>query len=277
LATKGLAATSGFVPAITRVSGTTAGAPLATSTPPATGIGPGSHLIIFRPDGEFACTANFVWKSGTTQYLGAAGHCFLAPNQTATHGPGTHANVSKVRVSVCVSGCYFGGQTGFIVTGTLVPLGAVAYARQTQNGQDIGNDFGLVTIPASLASQVRRSLPVWGGPTQRAATDAIGSVLCHYGYGVAAGETFPTQARTGIGMGATSDAWYADLAAAPGDSGSAVETCAPSSTSGLHGVGAVGILTHLTVGSSVTAGTTVAKAITMAKQAGLTLSLLTGA
>jgi hypothetical protein len=173
---------------------------------------------------------------------------------------------------VCTSGCYFGGQTGFIVTGTLTPLGAVAYARQSQSGIDLGNDFGLVAVPPALAGQVRNSLPVWGGPTNASATDTIGSVLCHYGYGVGVGETFPTQARTGVGMGNSNGAWYADLAAAPGDSGSAVETCAAG-----HGVGAIGILTHLTVGSSITAGTTVAKAITMARQAGLTLTLQTGA
>ena len=125
-----------------------------------------------------------------------------------------------------------------------------------------------------MAGQVRSSLPVWGGPTSPSAIDTVGSVLCHYGYGVVVGEVFPTQARTGLGLGSSGGAWSADLAAAPGDSGSAVETCAPAKA--LHGVGAVGILTHLTVGGSITAGTTVAQAILMARQAGLSLSLVTG-
>ncbi len=275
--------TSGLKPSIVRLGdpGTvaaqrSAGIRAAATPAAATGIGPGSKLIISRPDGDYGCTANFVWKSGTATLLGAAGHCFLPEDKVATAGPGADYNPSNVKVSVCVSGCNFGGQTGFIVTGTLVPLGSVAYARQTLNGKDIGNDFGLVRVPAAALSKVRASLPVWGGPTAASAKNSIGTVLCHYGNGVVVGESFPTMARAGLGTGATAAAWYADLAAAPGDSGSAVETCAPT-TGGLRGVGAVGILTHLTVGTSITAGTTVARAIAMAKSdANIAITLVTG-
>lgn len=275
--------TSGLKPAIVRLGdrGTvaaqrSAGIRAASTPAAATGIGPGSKLIIFRPDGEYGCTANFVWKSGTATLLGAAGHCFLPEGKVATAGPGADYNPGNVKVSVCVSGCNFGGETGFSITGTLVPLGSVVYARQTLNGQDIGNDFGLVQVPAAALSQVRASLPVWAGPTASSAQDSIGTVLCHYGNGIGVGEIFPTMARVGLGMGGTAAAWYADLAAAPGDSGSAVETCA-ATTVGLHGVGAVGILTHLTGGTAITAGTTVARAIAMAKSdANIAITLVTG-
>jgi hypothetical protein len=248
-------------------------------------IGPGSHLLITIPnEGTFGCTANFVWADGATRYLGAAGHCFVPAGLSATHGPGADFDASGVVVQVCVSNCSFGGQTGFTLTGDLVQLGSVAYARQTLNGDDIGNDFGVVTIPAALASSIRPSMPVFGGPTE---TDTIepAEPVCHYGNGVVVGETFLAMARVGLGGGGDVAVWMGDLAAAPGDSGSAVVTCDSDGT-GFHGRGAAGILTHLSVqvcpcdvGSltfqqGVVFGTTTARAIEMAREAGLSLSVV---
>ena len=249
--------------------------PAALVTPAmAQNIGPGSHLLIDIPNaGTFGCTANFIWASGNVRYLGAAGHCFLPETASATHGAGANYNASGVVVRVCVDNCSFGGETGFTVTGTLVQLGAVAYARQTAGGIDVGNDFGIVTIPTALAPMVRPSMPVFGGPTS---TDTItaGEPVCHYGNGVIVGETFVTMARIGVGGGADANAWSGTLVAAPGDSGSAVETCDVVAV-GVTGRGAAGILTHLGVGTQgVVFGTTVARAIAMAQEAALFLSVV---
>jgi hypothetical protein len=248
-------------------------------------IGPGSHLIIDIPgEGTFGCTANFVWSGGTTRYLGAAGHCFIPATAVATHGQGADYDASGVVVSVCVSNCSFGGTTGFTLTGTLVQLGSVAYARQTAADGDIGNDFGVVTIPAALAAMVRPAMPVWGGPSEVEEVQQA-APLCHYGNGVVVGETFATMARAGLGGGSNETYWMGDLLAAPGDSGSAVVTCESDGT-GLHGRGAAGILTHLSVQvcpcdinsltfqQGVVFGTTTARAIAMAQEAGLALSVV---
>ena len=252
-------------------------------------IGPGSHLIIEIPrEGTFGCTANFVWESGTTRYLGAAGHCFIPSGTTATHGPGADYNAAGVRVSVCVSNCSFGGQTGFILQGDLVALGDVAYARQTAAGEDIGNDFGIVTIPSSFAFLIRPSMPVFGGPQTIENVQPLQPV-CHYGNGVVVGETFPTMARVGVGGGSTPTYWMADLLAAPGDSGSALVTCESDGTS-FRGRGAAGILTHLglqvcpctidvdttivTVQQGIVFGTTIMRAIEMAQEAQIVLALV---
>jgi hypothetical protein len=69
-----------------------------------------------------------------------------------------------------------------------------------------------------------------------------------------------------------------DLAAAPGDSGSAVVTCGASGTN-LVGQGAAGVLTHLGVEVGVpnhgfVLGTTIARAIEMATEAGISLTLV---
>ena len=253
--------------------------PLALVTPAmAQNIGPGSHLIIEIPGvGTFGCTANFIWASGSVRYLGAAGHCFIPEGTTATHGAGADYNASGVQVSVCVSNCSFGGQAGFQLTGDLVELGPVAYARQTAASGDVGNDFGVVTIPSSLASQIRPSMPVFGGPTAVESV-ALGQPVCHYGNGVIVGETFVTMARVGVGGGSNATYWSGDLAAAPGDSGSAVETCTVNA-SGVSGRGAAGVLTHLGVEAGLAQhgfvlGTTIPRAISMAGEAGLSLSVV---
>lgn len=276
----------------------------------ATGIGPGSHLIVQMPRSKddptettFGCTANFIWtasgsaKGGRNQtstklYLGSAGHCFLPPGFVSTHGAGADYNPSRTSVSVCVDQCDFGGRLGFEFTGTLVELGRVAYARQGEDRnadgdtdefeETVGRDFGIVEIPARLSGLVRPSMPVWGGPTTIEEIE-LGSIVCHYGAGVIVGETWPTMARAG--QGASTDTgeghWFANTATAPGDSGSAIQVCA-GEAGGLHGRGAAGLITHLIIaldakfGLAESAGTTVARAIELAaRDAKIKLTLVT--
>jgi hypothetical protein len=131
----------------------------------ANGLGTGSALLITIPGaGTFGCTANFIWSDGSRRYLGAAGHCFIPAERRATHGPGADFDASGVTVDACVSSCD-GNFDINQLTGTWVRLGRVAYARQTDGeGNDIGNDFGVVEIPAELHDIVRLTMPVWGGP-----------------------------------------------------------------------------------------------------------------
>lgn len=238
----------------------------------ASGIGPGSHLLIDMDGGTYGCTASYVWQSGGSLLLGAAGHCFLPETTTATHGPGADHDPADTSVSVCVADCSFGGLSGFIFTGTLVELGPLRYARQeSPSGVQIGHDFGVVEIPADLRDLVRTTMPVFGGPTG-AATLSTGDQVCHYGNGIGFGEVFPTMGRSGLGIFADAEAWFAASAAAPGDSGSALQTCTLG-PDGLEGVDAVGTLTHLS--SLGVAGTTNAQSVAMANDdAGLTLSLV---
>lgn len=258
-----------------------------TAPEQATRIGPGSHILIENIPGDedstFACTANFVWQTGSRYYLGAAGHCFLPVEAPATHGPGADGDVAGVKVRVCVDQCQFGGQLGFVIEGTTVDLGPVAYARQTGpeepdvfgDPDDIGNDFGLVEIPGALANaSLRPEMPVFGGPTTTGQIDA-GDPVCHYGAGVLVGEIWPTMGRVGVGMETVPDeGWFtATTAAAFGDSGSAVEVCEPTEN-GMEGVEATGILTHVILGTGTVAGTTVPKAMTMAQEAGLSICLV---
>lgn len=237
------------------------------------GIGPGSYLLIDQNDGNsYICTANFVWQDDANPanlYLGAAGHCFLREGDVAFPQETTESRVTTA--SVCVKDCYFGGQLGGIITGDLRELGDVRFARQSKDGLDVGNDFGLVEIPASLQGLVRRSVPVWGGPNGTASVPSLGQPVCLYGNAAGLGEVFATKARFGLSGVSDASAWYATIPSAPGDSGSAVVNCP-----GLTGGSALGILTHLaTNGTGIIAGTTVAQAKELVRQdVGMTISIV---
>lgn len=241
---------------------------------PVNGIGPGSMLFI-TTDGESGtagCTANFVWTDGSgTQYLGAAGHCFLGDEAAGGRDldDSSYPSLSDVTVRACVD-CSFGGAIALAggVRGEVVELGDVVYARQAaEDGTQLGYDFGLVEIPESAEHLVDPSMPTWGGPTAVGQIDG-GDTVVQYGNGVVTGETVATKGRTGAGL--TQDegagAWYAGLPAAPGDSGSAVQV-AGETLDALSGVEAAGILTHVTTAG--VAGTNREKAIQMATEAGL--------
>lgn len=253
-------------------------------------IGTGSAIVITIPDeGRFGCTANFVWEGRGRRYLGAAGHCFLPGDRKATHGPGADYDASGVVVEVCVADCEGNFQTNLLL-GTWVRLGPVAYARQTDESglEQVGHDFGVVEIPREVRDLVRLAMPVWGGPSG-VETLEMGDVACHYGHGLGVGEVFLTKARSGIGGGSDEIAWMGDFAGAFGDSGSGIVGCA-SDGLGLHGQGAIGVLTHLgvqvcpcevdvedqtfTAQQGVIFGTTIARAIEMAGEARLKLSLV---
>jgi hypothetical protein len=254
-------------------------------------IGPGSALLITIPgEGRFGCSANFVWSGGGKTYLGAAGHCFIPADKKSTHGAGADYDASGVTVQVCVESCETGFESGITLLGQYVTLGKVAYARQTDptGTEDVGNDFGVVEVPSSFAHLIRPSLPVWGGPNG-ADTLKVGAFGCHYGNGVVVGETVATKARVGVGGGGDRNFWMGDFAAAFGDSGSGLVKCKQEGGT-FKGQGAVGVLTHIglsvcpcgvnfknqrfTAKNGVTFGTTTARAIEMAREAGLSLSLV---
>lgn len=266
--------------------------PLHAITPEAArNIGPGSAIIIEIPgEGRFGCTANFIWADGNRLFLGAAGHCFLPAASKATHGSGADYDASGVRVRVCVENCEDGFRT-ILLVGKLVELGRVAYARQTNatGDEDVGFDFGVVEIPGELAPLVRRSLPVFGGPTGVEPVEA-GDFGCHYGNGVGVGDVFLTKGRVGVGGGWDQKEWVGDYVASFGDSGSPLVRC-ESDGVGLHGRGAAGVLTHLGLQvcpcdvnfknkfkfqaeHGVIFGTTVEQSIEMAKEAGLSLTVV---
>lgn len=252
--------------------------PAASVPETSSGIGPGSMLFITPPGGgEAACTANFVWtdSSGTT-YLGAAGHCFLGSGAAGGRELDGGSDLSSVSVRVCVD-CTFGGAAALVggLRGRTVELGDVVYARQRNaDGDQVGYDFGLVEVPDTAQDLIDPTMPTWGGPTETGEINS-GDQVVQYGNGVVTGETVATKSRTGVGTGNddATGSWTAALPAAPGDSGSAVQV-GEVSGSGITGVEAAGITTH--VGTNGASGTNVEKAKAMATEAGLDIEVVLG-
>jgi hypothetical protein len=231
----------------------------------ADGIRPGSQMFIEDDDGTAGCTANFIWRDTTDPkeplYIGAAGHCFLGNAPASESDARDHEDgddVSDLSISVCAD-CTFGGATGLsVIEGTVIELGDVAYARQSNPEKDndggVGHDFGLVAIPAEMEEVIDPSLPQFGGPDGvLAGAVPEGELVNQYGAGVANGEVFPTQGSTGVslGDGGSPESWFSALRASPGDSGSPL---VEGLDGGKDGGAAAGILTHLSTNG--TAGTT---------------------
>ena len=240
-------------------------------------IGPGSPILTTIPgEGTFICTANFVYKSGSQYYLGAAGHCFLPEGKKATHGSGADYNAAGVVTQVCVSTCWFGGElTGLL--GDFRTLGSVAYARQTGPSGDIGNDFGVVAIPSSLNSRIRPNMPMWDGPTSYNSNEGTGNVLVHYGNGIDAGTFVATKGRAGTSLSdGVFNSWQGNLEINGGDSGSPVLPAATGGTDVTRGDAALGIVTHGLITGAVPLawGTTIGQCILMAQESNLSLTVV---
>ncbi len=259
---------------------------------PATGIQPGSQLIItIDGAGTFGCSANFVWRDTSTTiggddevddperhplYIGAAGHCFLAGGKNATENAKRDGESDDnlqptdraTSVKICKD-CTFGGAAGLsVIDGETYELGDVVYARQNlPDGTQVGHDFGLVRIPEELRPAVDPSIPQFGGPIGvEDGPVPQGETVCQFGAGVGNGEVFATQATRGVSEGGivqkdrdgddVNDAWYAGIRASPGDSGSLL-----AEYEAARATDAAGVLTHLTTVG--TAGTTIPRCINM--------------
>lgn len=231
------------------------------------GIGPGSPLLIDRPldtGGTFGCTANFIWQSGSTKYLGTAGHCVT---QEADGSAAT-------RVRVCATNCVFGSFTNtlheFTSSEGLVELcgpNTSSCSFPVRAHGAVGTDFALIPLPSSVATQLRPEVPIFGGPN---GTDTVGTgdALCIYGGGLGVGETIATKGRPVVGLSSTSSAWYGYGPTAVGDSGAPVIDCTSAAAVGIH--------THGPCLSppSTSCGTTIARAKALASAQGLSISIV---
>lgn len=252
-------------------------------------IGPGTQLLMDEDGdgwGEWLCTANFVWKDQSGNlYLGAAGHCFMPQGQVATTSAGG-SYTPTWKVYACLDDCLLGGQSGTamqdLIIEQFVQLGTIAYARQSQGGVDIGNDFGLVRIPSNMRQLASPEVPAWGGPAGVDNSFGLGKTALIHGNGAYDGEVFATKSRVGVSLGASTTSFSTLMKSSGGDSGSAIGSLGIGQAPGVTVPKAAGILTHgLQVpyagyGLGLMMGTTVPQAKAMATQAGLCIVPVNG-
>ena len=194
-----------FVPALPAASAAPTWAPAATAT-----IHPGVQTVTAGAQ----CTANFVFTSGTTVYIGQAAHCSGTGGNTATNG--------------CTSGS--------LPLGTPVDVGGVATGTMVYNSwltmQSLGetdantcayNDLALIQLSPSDAANVNPSVPFFGGPTGLGGGTAFGDNVYSYGNSSLRLGLTQLSPKRGVSLGDGAGGWthtvYTVTPGIPGDSG----------------------------------------------------------
>ena len=196
-----------LVPAIPQATAAPTWAPAATAP-----IHPGVQTVTAGAQ----CTANFVFTSGTTVYIGQAAHCSGTGGNTETDG--------------CTSGSR--------PIGTPVDVGGVATGTMVYNSwltmQSVGetdantcayNDLALIQLSASDGAKVNPSIPFWGGPTSVGGGTALGDNVYSYGNSSLRLGLTQLSPKRGLSLGDDGGGWthtvYTVTPGIPGDSGSA--------------------------------------------------------
>jgi hypothetical protein len=163
------------------------------------------------------CTSNFVFREGTSVYLGQAAHCSGTGGQTETDG--------------CTSGSLPIG-TAVKVTGAGKP-GTLAYnswlamqAGGEKNADTCAyNDLALIRIDSADVGKVNPSVPAFGGPTGvGSVVGDLGSTVYSYGNSELRGGITKLSPKQGIVIQNEGNGWSHIVATltpgVPGDSGS---------------------------------------------------------
>lgn len=165
------------------------------------------------------CTANFVYTSGTTVYIGQAAHCSGTGGNTATNGCTSPSLPTGTHVTV----------TGASKPGVMVYNSWVTMQANHETDPDTCqyNDLALVQLDPVDAAHVNPSVPHWGGPTALNTTGlALGDQVYSYGNSELRLGITQLSPKTGISNGDQGNGWSHGTTLVtpgiPGDSGSAL-------------------------------------------------------
>lgn len=189
---------------------TVAWAPAATAS-----IHPGVQT--FTSGGQ--CTANFIYTSGTTVYIGQAAHCSGTGGNTATNGCTSPS--LPIGTQVTVTGA---SKPGVMVYNSWLTMQA---NHETDPNTCQYNDLALVQLDPADAANVNPSVPHWGGPTALNTTGlALGDQVFSYGNSELRLGITQLSPKTGISNGDQGNGWSHGTTLVtpgiPGDSGSAL-------------------------------------------------------
>ncbi len=161
------------------------------------------------------CTANFVFTSGATVYLGQAAHCSGTGAATETNGCDAASLPEGTLVEI--------GDTG--ITGTMAYNSWIRMQEAGETSEEACdyNDLALIEIPAADVGEVNPSVPHFGGPTGVGGA-ADGSTVYTYGNSSLRGGVATLSPKQGRVISTTAGGWsrtvYTVTPGVPGDSGS---------------------------------------------------------
>jgi hypothetical protein len=162
------------------------------------------------------CTANFVYSSGSTVYIGQAAHCSGTGGNTATNG--CNSGTLPVGTKVDVGGA---GKQGTMVYNSWATMQALG-EKDANTCQY--NDLALIQLDPADAANVNPSVPYWGGPVGLGGATAQGDNVYSYGNSELRGGVSTLSPKKGLGLGTDSGGWnhtvYTVTPGIPGDSGS---------------------------------------------------------
>ncbi len=161
------------------------------------------------------CTANFVFRSGATVYIGQAAHCSGTGDSTETDGCTSKSLPIGTKVKV-----------GDVVTGTMVYNSWITMQKRHEKRPNVCayNDLALIKLPPSAVAKVNPSVPFWGGPTGVGGATASGDTVYSYGNSELRGGATTLSPKRGASLGDDGNGWshtvYTASPGIPGDSGS---------------------------------------------------------
>jgi hypothetical protein len=161
------------------------------------------------------CTANFVFRSGRTVYIGQAAHCSGTGDSTETDGCTSKSLPLGTHVDV-----------GGVATGTLVYNSWITMQAQREKRPNVCayNDLALIRLPARAIAKVNPSVPFWGGPVGLGGATANGATVYSYGNSELRGGVTTLSPKRGVIIGSDGNGWshtvYTATPGIPGDSGS---------------------------------------------------------
>lgn len=184
------------------------------ASPDSATIHPGVQTIT----GEGQCTANFVFTSGETVYIGQAAHC--AGRGSSINADGCESPSLPLGTPVRVEGATRPGVLAYS-----------SWLTMQQRGEDDPdtcqfNDFALVRLDPADVGRVNPSVPVLGGPVGLGSRSSAGQQVYAFGSsGLLPGLSALGPMR-GLSLGTSGDGWSHTVLTLrpglPGDSGSAV-------------------------------------------------------
>jgi hypothetical protein len=183
-------------------------APAATAT-----VHPG--VMTFTAGAQ--CTANFVFTSGSSTFIGQAAHCSGTGGSTETDG--CLAGSLPLGTPVEVDGA---SQPGTMVYNSWLAMQA---SGETNPDACAYNDIALIKLDPADVAKVNPSIPTYGGPVGVGGATALGDRVYSYGNSSLRAGVAVLSPKTGISLGSDGNGWthpvYTASPGIPGDSGSA--------------------------------------------------------